>query len=181
MFKWLGGLLDRICAVAGALAFSQVPLFMQQYKQQLSGHVVELQLQVKAMRQAAMLTGKTLEQFIAKFSASTDGDFARQGEIMHAMVQRWQALSDGFAALNEASTFSAPFVFLSHLNLEIAKETASAFSLGIPLSLEGAVWAVIGIAAGYFTFYTVKRGLKAVWYVFSGGPKKVPAPDIISK
>lgn len=181
MFKWFGGLLDRICAVAGALAFSQVPLFMQQYKQQLSGHVVELQLQVKAMRQAAMLTGKTLEQFIGKFSSSTDGDFARQGEIMHAMVLRWQALTDGFTALNEASTFSAPFVFLSHFNLEIAKETAGAFSPGIPLSLEGGVWAVIGIAAGYLLFYTVKRGLRAVWYIFSGGPKKVPVTDVVPK
>lgn len=62
MFKWIGGLMDRACAVVGAVVFAQAPLFMQQYSQQLIGRTAELKLQVDGMKQAANLSGKTLEQ-----------------------------------------------------------------------------------------------------------------------
>lgn len=56
MIKWIGGLIDRIFAVVGALACLQFPLFLQQYQQHLSGHVVELQIQIQAMQRAASVT-----------------------------------------------------------------------------------------------------------------------------
>ena len=129
MFKWIGGLSDCVCAVAGALVFLQAPLFIQQYKQQLSGHVSELQLQVEVMRQTAMQSGKTLDQFTNKFIDNSDPDFSRQGEIMKNMVDRWHQLSDAFTALNNASILTKPFAFLSHFNLTIAKEAAHSYTL----------------------------------------------------
>lgn len=163
MFKFVGGILDRACAVAGALVVSQVPLFIQQYKQQLSGHVAELQLQVEMVRQAAMASGKTIDQFIKKFVASGDVDFSRQGEIMQQMVQRWHDLADGFNALSQASIVAKPIVFFQHFNVSIAKETVSTFSPGIPLTLEGGVYALIGIGVGYLTFSTIKAICRALW------------------
>lgn len=166
MLQWFGGLLDRICAVVGALAVSQIPLFIQQYKHQLSGHVAELQIQVDAMRQAASHSGKTLEQFIKKFVDSQDGDFSLQGEIMQSMVSRWHSLSDAFFALKDASLFTKPVVFALHFNPAIAKETMDSFVPGIPLSLEGGVYALIGIGVGYFVFYLVKTAVVGFTRVF---------------
>lgn len=68
MIKWISSLIDRIFAAVGGVLFSQAPLFMKQYAQQLSGHAAELRFQVDAMKQAASNSGKTLEQFIQKFT-----------------------------------------------------------------------------------------------------------------
>lgn len=168
MFKWIGGLLDRVCAVAGALVFSQAPLFIQQYKQQLSGHVSELQLQVEVMRQTAMQSGKTLEQFIKKFIDNSDPDFSRQGEIMKTMVDRWHQLSDGFTALNSASILTKPFAFMTHFNLSIAKEAAHSYTLGIPLNLEGLVYAIAGIGFGYMAYHSINTFLTSFFKAISG-------------
>lgn len=166
MVKWIKGFLDRAFAVAGALLLSQAPLFMQQYQQRLAGHVAELQLQIEMMRQAAALSGKTLNQFVQKFLASQDLDFVRQGEIMQSMVQRWESLSEGYIAMNNAVPFLKPFVFLAHLNYEIAKTTFEAFNIGISLSLEGFVYALFGIIIGYFTFIGLCKLLQAIGFLF---------------
>lgn len=163
MLKWISGLLDRICAVAGALLFSQLPLFMQQYTQQLSGHVAELRLQVNAIQQAATHSSKTLEQFIQKFVESNDPDFVRQGDIMLAMVNRWYQFSDAYTALQESSVFTRPFNFLYHLNWDIAAGTWNIYTFGIPFNLEGLIFALIGIVVGYIIYYGIRKLFSGVW------------------
>lgn len=157
MFKWLVTLLDRLFAVAGALVFSQAPLFIHQYSLQLEGHQAELHLQINAMSQAALQTGKTLDQYIHKFISSSDDDFQLQGEIMQAMVVRWNHLSKTLSSLQESSLFQRPFVFLQHVDAEIVKSTANNFQLGIPLNAEGACYAIIGVIFGFLTFFIIRK------------------------
>lgn len=157
MLRWIGGLCDRICAVIGAIICAQAPLFMQQYSQQLVGREAELHHQVEAMRQAASISGKTLEQFISKFLASGDIDIARQGELMQNLVDRWQALTKALSALQHSSVFERPFIFLGHLNVDTFKSTFYNYSIGLPLTLEGAVYAIIGIAIGYCIFAGIRQ------------------------
>ena len=57
MFKWSVALFDRMFSVGGAVAFSQLPQFMQQYSQRLSGHINELDRQVNLMQNAAEASG----------------------------------------------------------------------------------------------------------------------------
>lgn len=172
MLNWIGGLLDRGCAVAGALLFSQLPLFMQQYTQQLSGHVAELNLQVSAIQQAATHSGKTLEQFIQKFVESADPDFFRQGEIMLAMVNRWHNFSDAYKALYESSIFTKPLEFLYHFDFEIASNTWSHYTFGIPFNLEGLIFALIGIAFGYVIFSMIRKIFSSVWLLLTSPFKR---------
>lgn len=157
MFRWLFTLLDRICVVLGAFLFSQIPLFMQQYRHQLTGHVAELYFQVGLMQQAAQRSGKTLEQYIQKFIQSSDADFIYQGEIMSAMVTRLQALSDGLVAMNHASVLTRPLEFLRHYQGDIVKSTFETFEMGIPFTYEGLVYALAGIVVGYFTYWMFSR------------------------
>ena len=42
-FRFLGGLLDRIIAVFGAVGLAQFPQFFSQYIQRLGGHLAEAQ------------------------------------------------------------------------------------------------------------------------------------------
>lgn len=166
MFKWLGGLIDRLFAVGGALTFSQFPLFMQQYQQHLSGHVTELQTQVQAMRNAASLTGKSLHQYVVKFLSSGDVDFKHQGELMNSMIQRHQSLMEGYNALHDASIYSKPFVFIKYFDWDISKSTWESFEIGFSFNIEGIAYALIGIAFGLFIFWTLRKILKGIMSPF---------------
>jgi hypothetical protein len=172
MFRWISTLLDRIFAVLGALLFAQLPLFMVQYRHVLSGHVNELRTQVEFMRVAAKHSGKTLEQFINKFVSSPDSDFALQGQNMQLMVDRWHQLADSGKALDHASMIERPFVFFYHVNYDLIKETAHGFVFGIPFTIEGAFYALLGIIAGCSVGFSLRlfaRVLTRANYANSAG------------
>lgn len=135
----------------------QIPLVIQQYVQNLTGREAELRIQVDAMRRMAESSGKSLTQFIQKFLSSTDTDFASQGRLMENMVDRWHYLTESFLALQNSSVFTRPFVFFLHADFDIFKSTLKNHSLGFPLSLEGAVYALIGLAVGYVLFSGIRR------------------------
>jgi hypothetical protein len=160
MLKFINGMVDRLFAVAGGLALSQAPLFMLQYTQRLAGHVQELQLQVAMMRQAASLTGKSLEQYVGKFLASQDPDFLSQGILMQKMTVRADLMARQLHALQEATPLSRPFIFLSHINWEIARPTLKAFEPGLSFTLETGLYMVVGIALGYASYSLVRLGLR---------------------
>lgn len=162
MLNWVGGLFDRICAVIGAVICAQAPLFMQQYAQQLIGREAELRRQVDAMRQAAGVSGKTLEQLIAKFGANPDSDIVLQGQLMQNLVDRWHSFTDALLAMQNSSVFERPFVFLANLNIDTFKSTLQNFAIGIPLTPEGGVYAVIGIVIGYSVFSTLRKLMRAL-------------------
>lgn len=149
MIGWLGGLLDRVCAATCGLVFAQMPLFMQQYTQQLLGREAELRLQVNAMQQAAQLSGRSLQAYIQKFIQNSDIDFSRQGEIMQAMYHRWQSISEGLSAMQHSSAWERPFVFMVHFNDETFQGTLQHFSFGLPFTLEGGAYALCGLITGY--------------------------------
>ena len=66
------GLFDRLLCVAGAVLFSQVPEFMEQYLQRLGGHLDEARRQLEQLRDVAAQIRVTLEALIANTSANPD-------------------------------------------------------------------------------------------------------------
>lgn len=152
MFRWIGGILDRLFAVAGALVFSQIPLFMQHYTQRLAGHAAELKIQVGNMIESASFTGKTLEQLIAKFISSGDLDFVRQGELMQQALVRYHKLTLALQNLEESTPLTRPFVFLSNMDWKIFHGTLDSYTLGITFSFEGGVYAILGVLLGVFVY-----------------------------
>lgn len=167
MFKWIGGLMDRACAVVGAVVLAQAPLFMQQYSQQMVGRTAELKLQVDGMRQAAALSGKTLQQLTQKFMENPDPDVFRQGELMSATIARWHDLSQSLTALQESSIWGRPFAFVYHLNFDVFYDTFHQFKMGLPLNMEGGIYALIGMMVGYLTFSFFKKILLKISSLFS--------------
>jgi hypothetical protein len=173
MLKWIVNMLDRIFAVIGALVFSQAPMFMQQYKQQLAGHVAELHIQIDAINKAALESGKTLDAFIQKFTTNADLDFMRQGEVMQNMTERYRTLLENYAALTEASAFTKPFVFISNLHNDIVQSTFKTFNFGLEFSLEGLIYALVGIFLGYSLFAGIRRIFATFLGLFSRKSKTV--------
>lgn len=154
LLHFIGTLLDRVFVVLGAFVGSQIPEFMQQYQQRLAGHVDELNHLLSQLRQTAAYSGKSLEQYIQKFTLNSDPDFARQGEFMQGVVNRWQELHQALYHLSESSLWSRPYVFVKELQVDIAHSTLASFQPGMSLTIEGLCYTGIGILIG-FTLYQI--------------------------
>jgi hypothetical protein len=159
----VGSLFDRLCIIAGAFLGSQIPQFMLQYSQRLAGHVAELQKLLNQLRQAASLSHKTLDQYILKFMASTDPDFAHQGQFMQGIVQRWDALNNALVHLNESSVWVRPFAFVKDIQPDIAQSTLASFQPGINFSLEGLCYAGLGLFLGWLFFQLISKSFASIW------------------
>lgn len=165
MSNWIVKLLDRIFAVLGALLFSQIPLFIIYYIQQLQGHVSELQVQVDAIRRLASQNGKSLEHYIQKFLSSSDLDFHGQGLLMQKMVERLEAFSKALFSLQQASIWERPVIFVKNLDWSIFQATLDHYEVGLPITLEGAFYALLGIFIGFLIFYLIKMCGNALFFM----------------
>ena len=145
-------LLDRVLCVVGAVLFSQLPEFMQQYLQRLEGHLDEARLQLDHFKAAASQSGMTLEQLVAGTAQNPDPAMGRLAGVVRALMERVQDLGSADAALRGASSWTRPFVFLAHLNWGIARATWAIFRPAVPATAEGVFYAAAGmliVLAGY--------------------------------
>src|SRR5580658_9093907 len=108
------GLFDRALCVIGAVLFSQIPEFMQQYLQRLGGHLDEARRQLGQLREVAVQSNVTLDQLIANTSANADPAVARLGGVLRETAARVDILTADSLAIQGASLFAKPFVFLRH-------------------------------------------------------------------
>jgi len=145
VFSFLDRLLDRIFSVIGAVAFSQIPEFIQQYIQRLGGHVDEAQYQVELIRKGAQSSGHTLSSYIELFITHTDPGIVRQGQLIQRTIERASELAEALQAIKEASVFTRPFVFLAKVKYPIARATLEDFQPAVPLTLESVIYAFIGL------------------------------------
>jgi hypothetical protein len=139
------GVIDRVLCVAGAVIFSQIPEFMQQYLQRLGGHLDEAKRQLLQFRHVAEQSGLTLDRLISQTVANHDAAVAKLGGVMTDAVVRVDTLQSAHDALLHASLWTRPFVFARHLDHEIARGVADVFKPAVPTTLEGLVYAAIGM------------------------------------
>ncbi|HVU23214.1 MAG TPA: DUF2937 family protein [Opitutus sp.] len=140
-------LVDRALCVAGAIAFSQLPEFMQQYLQRLGGHLDEARRQLELFRHTAAQSGLTLDQLIHQTATNSDAAVARLGGVMTGAVNRVQTLESAQAALLHATAWTRPFVFARDIDTGIARNTWAVFRPAVPTTPEGIAYAVLGIFA----------------------------------
>lgn len=139
------GVIDRVLCVLGAVAFSQIPEFMQQYLQRLGGHLDEAKRQLAQFRHVAEQSGLSLDRLIAQTAANQDAAVAKLGGVMNDTVARVEALQVSHDAIARASVWERPFVFLRYVDAEIARGTADIFKPAVPTTVEGLIYAAIGM------------------------------------
>ena len=139
------GLLDRALCVIGAVLFSQLPEFMQQYLQRLGGHLDEARRHLQQFRETAAQSGLTLDRLISQTNANADPAVAKLGGVMTEAVTRVHTLEAAQTALQNASLWSRPFVFLQHIDGAIARATWAIFKPAVPTTVEGLVYALVGM------------------------------------
>jgi hypothetical protein len=157
-------LLDRVLCVGGAVVFSQVPEFMQQYLQRLEGHLDEARLQVDRFKAAAAQAGMTLDQMIAGAGQNPDPAMARLGGVIRESVARVDKLGAADSALRHASLWTRPFAFLGHVDWGIARATWSIYRPAVPTTAEGLLYAGAGMVLALALYHVCVRAPVAGLY-----------------
>ena len=146
-------LLDRALCVLGAVIFSQGPEFMQQYLQRLGGHLDEARRQLEQFKKVAAQSGLSLEKFIAQTNANADVAVAKLGGVMSEADARVDHLETAQLAIQNASPLGRPFAFLQHVDAEIARATWEIYKPAVPTTIEGALYALLGMAVMLGIYY----------------------------
>lgn len=138
-------ILDRVLCVLGAIGLSQAPEFFQQYLQRLGGHLDEARLLLAPYEMLAKNSGVTLQQMIEVNRAQAEPLIAGQGDIIANLVVRVESLSVAETALREATLWERPFVFIRHVDADIAARAWEVFKPAVPVTAEGFVYAAVGM------------------------------------
>jgi len=155
IFRAGEGFLDRVLCVVGAVAFCQLPEFIQQYLQRLGGRLDEARRQLAIFENTAAQSQLTLPEFIERTAANTDAAVAKLGGVMKDAIARVDELAAAEAAIRNASLWEKPFVFFAHLDRSIASATLNIYRPAVPTTTEGLIYA----AAGMITILGVYHGL----------------------
>ncbi|MBN1495587.1 MAG: DUF2937 family protein [Spirochaetes bacterium] len=173
--RFIDALLDRICAVLGAIAFAQFPQYLILYIQRLGGHVDEAARNIDKYREIAKELGKSLYQYSQHLLGSNDPAVFKTGQKIALDLQRYDSLTAALRELEAAPAYKKFFVFIQNIDLDIARATLANFTPGLPFSLEGAAYAAIGIVIGMILYFCLSRLI--VWSVKKlAGRKRQPAP-----
>jgi len=151
-------LLDRILCVLGAVVFSQLPEFMQQYLQRLEGHLDEAKLALGRFKDAAAQSGMSLEQLVAGAAKNPDPSVGRLGTVVHEAALRVDELAAADTALRQASAWTRPFVFIAHVDGGIARATLAIYRPAVPTTAEGLAYAAFGVVLVLALYHLAIRG-----------------------
>ena len=148
----------------GAVLFSQIPEFLQQYLQRLGGHLDEARRQLGRFQEIATQAGLTIDELVARSRGSAEPTVVQLGQLMRDTVARVDALSAAENGLRNASIFGRPLVFLRHLDLSIARATWAIFRPAVPTTVEGLIYAGIGVLLMLALYHgAVKYPVKRAW------------------
>ena len=155
VFSTFDKVFDRVLCVAGAVLFSQAPEFMQQYLQRLGGHLDEARRQLRQFNDVAAQAGLSLQQLIEQTRATAGQGVAKLADVMQEAEVRVASLETAQIAIQHASPLERPFVFLRHADHEIAQATWRIFQPAVPTTIEGALYALLGV----MTLLAIYHGL----------------------
>ena len=155
--RFVDSLLDRICAVLGALAFAQFPQYLAQYIQRLGGHVDEAAKNMDKYREIAKEVGKSLYQYSQHLLNSKDPAVFKTGQKIAWDLERYDRLGAALKELQAAPAYKKFLVFVKDVDLDIARATLGSFTPGLPVTLEGAAYAAAGIVAGMVFYFCASR------------------------
>ena len=166
--RFLGGIIDRLCAVIGAVTLSQFPQFFGQYMQRLGGHLDEAKRTFELYENTAADLNLTLEAYIQEHLDSASNVFVSAGQVIQALVERYRELQMSYMALQDTTIYNRWFVFLREADWAIVANTWHNFVPGVPTTFEGLTYAMVGLLIGWGAFTLFKMIISAPFNYLSG-------------
>jgi hypothetical protein len=136
MFTLINNIIDRCFFTAIFILGVQLPEFMQQYQQRLAGHLTEAQSQLNQFEIIAQqhFDGSIITM-VTRYKDNSEAAIVSTGELIERLSLRVEYLSTHLAQITQSDYLHNVYLFIWHLDNEIAKGTAEHFSMAIPLEL----------------------------------------------
>lgn len=132
-----------------AVALSQAPEFIQQYRQRLGGAIDELHRIVARFDEEAQGQGLTRDAGLARLRANADPLVRARGDDLQEAVDRERRLAAQDRAFAEAGPLLQYWVFAERLDPELAGRTYAIFQPAVPVTPAGFGAGAAGLALGY--------------------------------
>ncbi|MBI1391312.1 MAG: DUF2937 family protein [Alphaproteobacteria bacterium] len=143
----IGQFFARILGLVGIFAGSQGPGYALQYLQNLNGRVDELRMIVAQYDGIVDSLGLSRGEYIEDLRQSGRESASKTADVIADSFARYERLSAHLIALQDADPLMRPIVLARTVDRSIAESTFEQFSLTLPLSPEGAAYALGGGAA----------------------------------
>ncbi len=147
-------------ALAVALAATQLPEFVQQYRQRLGGAIDQLAAVVARFDADSAQQGLTETAGIDRLRANDDPLVRRRGEAMGDDVRRLQVLRDAQTGFRQAGPVARLATFVTHYDGVVARGVFAEFEPAVPTSPEALVLGAIGFCVGGGVVHMAGRPLR---------------------
>jgi putative intracellular protease/amidase len=145
----LDGLVAAVCAALGGLAGAQLPVFIQQYRQRLAGHLAEAERSLREVLEGASHNGLTAEA---------------RDQLAAIAAARVDALARSHDMLARGDDMSRPLTWLRQADWDIARATLADFTPALQLNTAGAVYGFAGLVLGWLAWELVKAPLRPLLF-----------------
>ncbi len=143
LFRSLGSLADRILCVIAAVIFLQAPIYMNQYENVLAGAQKESSISFLRLTDIAGSFGQSLEEYLDELVANENPKVTANAQEDKERLDRYIRYTEAQMAFEQANAFTRPFVFMKWYDPALGE--AVVFQPGLPLTIEGFMYALAGL------------------------------------
>lgn len=141
-----------------AVATSQAPEFLQQYRQRIGGALDGLRPIVTSLDQQAKSLGLKREEFVALLVKAPNPLWRQQSEVMAQAAHRYDRLLRTHEGWPQFGMFARLHSLVTDRDEELAQNTWNEFVPALPVSQEGALSAALGFVLGLLATLTLMHG-----------------------
>lgn len=162
VIKTLTNLIDRCLFTCVFILGVQLPEFIQQYSQRLSGHLNEALMQLNEFQLIANRHFEgNLSNMIDKYLINSEPSIKETANIIVNTSNRVSDLQTHLFNLEEAEYIKRLYYFINDYNASMAQATFQQFQLAIPLNLSalltGAIFALFVVIISHMLLGLAKR------------------------
>ncbi len=137
-------LFDRVLFTLCFLIGVQLPEFVQQYSQRLSGHLNEAQHQLQQFQFIADTQYQgSLVTLIKRYQENSDLAIQQTGQLVNNLSIRITELDFSLNQLQQNNYWQRIYYFVTDMNIEMAQATAKQYILAIPLEMNALITGVL--------------------------------------
>ena len=140
-----------IVGACGAAVATQFPAYFQQYVQRLGGARDEAARAAEAATSGAQVLGLSVEDYAQQLSElGAQGEV--QAKIMTDLLARAAELDTSYASVVDANAVEQPILLAQIWDPNIGQRAWEAMEFALPLSLNGLVYAAVGLVVALALF-----------------------------
>jgi len=140
MLKILSTLFDRCLFTLTFILGLQLPEFIQQYSQRLSGHLNEALLQLGDYQEIAdRHFDGNLKLMVDKYLTNSEASINETAHVISKVTERVKDLQSHLTNLQDAEYINRVFYFITEFDESMAQATIQQYQLAIPLSLSALI------------------------------------------